>query len=282
MNYYQHHIGDFRAGTFTMGRLERWLYRDMMDMYYDTEKPLPLDHEMVFYTLGTTDEHERTAVERLLKFKFQKTTEGYVHERCDSEIRAFHDKAEKASAAGKASAASRTTKKPTDVEQGGDVGSTDVQRPSTNHKPLTNNHKNKTLSAQSTDAPILTGEQGDDEGMERRKQRRSTPEDEACARWLFGRILANNPGHKPPSFDAWSDDVRLMRERDRRTHREICELFSWAQDDEFWKANVLSPAKLREKWDQLTIKRGTPQKGTKHGNFAAQDYRAGVSADGKF
>ena len=73
-----------------------------------------------------------------------------------------------------------------------------------------------------------------------------------------------------------------MRERDRRTHREICELFSWAQDDEFWKANVLSPSKLREKWDQLTIKRGTPQKGTKHGNFAAQDYRAGVSADGKF
>lgn len=95
----------------------------------------------------------------------------------------------------------------------------------------------------------------DDESKERRKQRRSTPEDEQCARWLFGRILANNPGHKPPNFENWSDDVRLMRERDGRTHREICELFSWAQDDDFWCANILSPSKLREKWDQLAIKR---------------------------
>jgi uncharacterized short protein YbdD (DUF466 family) len=31
-----------------------------------------------------------------------------------------------------------------------------------------------------------------------------------------------------------------------------------------------------------TIGAAMPQKGTKHGNFAAQDYRAGVSADGKF
>jgi hypothetical protein len=138
------------------------------------------------------------------------------------------------------------------------------------------------LSAQSTDEQVGGDGQSEDEAKERRKQRRSTPEDETCARWLFGRILANNPGHKPPSFEAWADDVRLMRERDSRSHREICELFGWAQDDEFWKANVLCPAKLREKWDQLTIKRGTPQKGTKHGNFAAQDYRAGVGKNGEF
>jgi hypothetical protein len=47
-----------------------------------------------------------------------------------------------------------------------------------------------------------------------------------------------------------------MRERDNRTHREMCELFQWAMNDSFWRSNILSPAKLRAKWDQLSIKRG--------------------------
>ncbi|MRW88846.1 DUF1376 domain-containing protein [Duganella sp. FT80W] len=109
-----------------------------------------------------------------------------------------------------------------------------------------------------------------------------TPEDEACAQWLFDRIKKTNPNHKLPKLATWANDVRLMRESDKRTHREICELFGWAQDDSFWRANILSPSKLRSKWDQLNIKRGTPQKGQQHGNFGAQDYRKGVGADGSF
>lgn len=115
---------------------------------------------------------------------------------------------------------------------------------------------NNTSAKSAAVAPSPLGDgDGDDEGKERRKQRRSTPEDETCARWLYGRILAGSPGHKQPNFDTWADEVRLMRERDGRTHREICELFGWAQDDGFWHANILSPGKLREKWDQLSIKR---------------------------
>lgn len=154
------------------------------------------------------------------------------------------------------------------------------------HTPIPNTHTPlpniNTMSAKSADEQSADGDRTDDDGKERRKQRRSTPEDEQCARWLFGRLLASNPGHKPPSFAAWADDVRLMRERDRRAHREICELFAWAQDDSFWRANILSPGKLREKWDQLSIKRGTPQKGQKHDSFATQDYRAGVGPNGEF
>lgn len=47
-----------------------------------------------------------------------------------------------------------------------------------------------------------------------------------------------------------------MRERDGRTRREIADLFAWANADGFWQANILSPGKLREKWDQLVIRRG--------------------------
>jgi len=121
------------------------------------------------------------------------------------------------------------------------------------------------------------------EGSERREKRRGTADDEKCARWLFGRVLANNSSAKPPNFGTWADDVRLMRERDGRKHAEICELFQWAQADSFWQSNILSPAKLRQKWDQLTMRRAAPAgKGAKHGDFGKQDYSKGVGPNGEF
>ena len=39
MNYYQHHIGDFNNATRHLSLVERAIYRDLLDMYYDTEQP---------------------------------------------------------------------------------------------------------------------------------------------------------------------------------------------------------------------------------------------------
>ena len=64
-----------------------------------------------------------------------------------------------------------------------------------------------------------------------------------------------SPNVKTPDFASWANEIRLMRERDGRTHKDICELFKWANEDEFWSANILSPSKLRDKWDQLEIKK---------------------------
>ncbi|MFZ7198509.1 replication protein [Avibacterium avium] len=89
-------------------------------------------------------------------------------------------------------------------------------------------------------------------------------DDMTAGQWIFGLVKKLNPSVKAPSFDSWANEIRLMRERDGRTHREICELFQWANQDSFWKANILSPAKLREKWDQLTVKKNNakPQRKT--------------------
>lgn len=87
--------------------------------------------------------------------------------------------------------------------------------------------------------------------------RQASDDDEKCARWLFGALLATMPKAKAPNITAWAKDVRLMRERDGRTHREICELFQWAHSNSFWRSNILSPAKLREQWDRLAIQRDT-------------------------
>ncbi|HDR9174437.1 DUF1376 domain-containing protein [Burkholderia vietnamiensis] len=83
------------------------------------------------------------------------------------------------------------------------------------------------------------------------------PTDDELARWMFATIQKINPQHKEPNFTRWADDFRLMREQDKRTPAAIVQLFEWVMKDTFWRGNVLSPAKLREQYDQLTIKRSS-------------------------
>ncbi len=104
----------------------------------------------------------------------------------------------------------------------------------------------KTSSEQSSD-----GVDPDGPKAEKGKKRRGTEADFKAARWMFGQVLAVNPTAKPPNFDGWADHVRMMREIDGRTHKDMCELFQWAKKDTFWAPNIQSPSKLRERWDQL-------------------------------
>lgn len=90
---------------------------------------------------------------------------------------------------------------------------------------------------------------------EKREPRPGTEQDEECARWMFGVLQGVNPQAKTPNFTTWARDVRLMRECDERTPKEICGLFRWAQNNSFWCANILSPAKLRKQWDTLAMQR---------------------------
>lgn len=87
-------------------------------------------------------------------------------------------------------------------------------------------------------------------------------EDLRCAEWLFTVVQGIAPSARKPNYATWANDIRLMRERDKRTHKEIASLFKWACEDKFWKGNVLCPSTLREKWTQLDIKRGKQTNGT--------------------
>jgi len=89
-----------------------------------------------------------------------------------------------------------------------------------------------------------------------RKTRKSfTKEDAELAQQIADAIRAVIPNARPPSIESWANDVRLIRERDGRTHEQIAALFAWANADGFWAANILSPAKLREKWTTLEAQR---------------------------
>ncbi|WP_080408735.1 YdaU family protein [Burkholderia ubonensis] len=157
MNYYPHHIGDFRSGTVNMSRVERWIYRDLIDVYYDTEKPLPLDLDAVCYAVGVSAEEERRAVANLLRFKFTQTDAGYVHERCEIEIAAYRLRAETAQENGKKGGRPKkrtasesgtkqnpaeTQEKPSGFSSGSDPvasGPPDITGSKTNQEPRTNN-----------------------------------------------------------------------------------------------------------------------------------------------
>lgn len=69
---------------------------------------------------------------------------------------------------------------------------------------------------------------------------------------LADEIEAN--GSKRPNVTkGWRDAARLMLDKDGRTEAEILGAIAWCQADEFWRANVLSLPKLREKYDQLRL-----------------------------
>ncbi|WP_042454620.1 hypothetical protein [Neobacillus dielmonensis] len=71
---------------------------------------------------------------------------------------------------------------------------------------------------------------------------------------LLHNIRKNNEAFKEPDLQKWSNDIRLMMERDNRTEDQIKYLIDWCQLDSFWKTNILSPAKLRKQYDQLVAK----------------------------
>lgn len=153
MHYYQHHIGDFRSGTVNMSRQARWIYRDMLDVYYDTEQPLPLDMDKLCDDIGVESDQERAIVERLLRFKFEKTETGYRHTRCDEEIAAYHKKATQAKVnggqGGRPPKDKANQNKPSGFPIGSDLDATGKQEETglkTNHEPVTSKQKIKTTA----------------------------------------------------------------------------------------------------------------------------------------
>lgn len=63
------------------------------------------------------------------------------------------------------------------------------------------------------------------------------------------------PGKDINSLQNWSQHIDYMVRIDKRTPRDIAELFRWAQGNSFWCSNIRSPRKLREKWDTLELQR---------------------------
>ena len=72
-------------------------------------------------------------------------------------------------------------------------------------------------------------------------------------------IQKEKPDFKPPgNFYNWNDCFDKMLRIDGRDMDKITAIIEWVTHDSFWKSNILSPSKLRDKFDQLELKMLTP------------------------
>lgn len=137
MHFYRFHIGDYKSATAHLSNEEDLAYRRLLDMYYDTEKPIPLETDWVARRIRVGSE----VVATVLQDMFLETENGWVHDRCDEEIREYHRMADRARANGKAGGRPKNP-----------VGSQSEpsRKLTNNHKPVTNNQ----VDIKRTSAPV--------------------------------------------------------------------------------------------------------------------------------
>ncbi|CDG87262.1 replication protein [Xenorhabdus bovienii] len=106
-----------------------------------------------------------------------------------------------------------------------------------------------------------------------------TEDDLKAAQWIYSLVTVVDPTAPEPNWPEWANDIRLMRQQDNRTHYEICSLFKWANKDNFWHTNILSPAKLRKQWQTLVLQKSQKEKQPTTGH-AGIDFNNTDWADG--
>jgi uncharacterized protein YdaU (DUF1376 family) len=102
MNFWNRHIGDIIRDTVSLTMLEDGAYNRLLDQYYQTERPLPLDKKMVYRLARATSAPERKAVDFVLATFFREGPDGYHQKRCDAEIATYAEKQRKAQASANA------------------------------------------------------------------------------------------------------------------------------------------------------------------------------------
>ena len=96
MNYYNFHIGDYISHTIHLSLEEDLAYRRLLDMYYDTELPIPNNIPLVSRKLRISAEVVKTVLDEF----FELTEEGFKNFRADNEIAEYQRFIEKQKANG--------------------------------------------------------------------------------------------------------------------------------------------------------------------------------------
>ena len=92
------------------------------------------------------------------------------------------------------------------------------------------------------------------------------PEALDLAEYLKEKIIAWKPNAKMPKANTpWADCFRLMMQQDRRDPDEIAAVIEFATNSAFWRANILSAAKVREHFDTLQGQMMAPRKKVPNG-----------------
>lgn len=112
------------------------------------------------------------------------------------------------------------------------------------------------------EATETTGREGKGIGKEGNKEVSTFyPEALRLSGLLADNILINvpayrelQPGKRETTVERWAQDIDKLARIDNQSIPDIEATILWCQKDDFWKDNILSGSKLREKWDKLQIK----------------------------
>ena len=114
------------------------------------------------------------------------------------------------------------------------------KRPASDQQVTTNkNVKNKNLTSSGDEASDIN----------------PTTDQMRLAHYLFKYIKRNIPNKKEPNFRKWAEDFDRLLRIDKRPLDEVKDIIAWCQRDPFWMTNILSPGKLRKKYDELWLKK---------------------------
>ena len=75
---------------------------------------------------------------------------------------------------------------------------------------------------------------------------------------LLAGMIVGNGSKRPTISKAWLLDMDKLIRLDERTPQQVEACIRWSQGHSFWRGNILSPAKLRMKYDQMRLQASAP------------------------
>lgn len=242
MHHYPHHIGDFNNATRHLTRVERSLYRDLIELYYDAEQPLPADDfDRLARRVMASSEEEKAALKYVLAEFFILDGGVYRNERCDKEIANYLVNVEKKAKAGKASAEARKHKAADEQQV--------LDGCSTNQSPIPN-----------LQSPP-------EEPKEKPRNRGSRiPED-----WVLSDKQIAWTREKAPTLNV-SEEAEKFRDHWQAKAGKDGVKLDWEATWRTWVRNAL----------RFAAPRAGPQRPSSQGGFEQLDYGKGIGEDGRF
>jgi len=143
MHYYQFHIGDYISHTIHLSLEEDLAYRRLLDMYYDSESPIPNNIPLVSRKLRMSADVVKTVLDEF----FELSDEGYKNFRADKEISDYHKFIDKQKLNGsKGGRPKKSQRKPT-ANPSQSQKNPNQQPLTTNQQPIVKATKGSRLSA---------------------------------------------------------------------------------------------------------------------------------------
>jgi len=138
VHYYKFNIADWHLATSHLSLEEEAIYFKLINFYYDSESPIPLETQTVIRRLRLGSHSDKVGL--ILEEFFEKRDDGWHHLRCDDELQKYKNKAENNKKIGKLGGRPKKINNlednPTET-QTVLIGNPKITL-TTNHKPITN------------------------------------------------------------------------------------------------------------------------------------------------